>query len=104
MNSYCNIEKNKLKIRIIVNLGKKELDEELTKNTIKEIASITKKYSSKREIEIITDLDLNLLYKNDNLRWSIVASLNIAQIRDKTERLYEIYDAVCKYVSTIHQA
>lgn len=98
MNSYCNIEKNNQKIKIIVNVGNEELDNILTENTIKQISKITRKYSSKKEIEIITDLDLNSLYKEDNLRWSIVSSLNIAKIKNKTERLYKAYDAACKYL------
>ena len=98
MNSYSNIEKTKEKIKIIVNVGNEKLDNILTENTIKQISKITKKYSSKKEIEIITDLDLNSLYKNDNLRWSLVSCLNIAKIKDKTERLYKAYDASCKYL------
>ena len=98
MDSYCNIKKNDEKIIITVNIGNNKLDYKITDETIKQISNITKKYSSKKEIEIITDLDLNSLYEEDNLRWCIVSSLNIAKIKDKRERLYKIYDAACKYL------
>ena len=98
MDNYSIIEKSNKKIVITVKVEGKKLDKETTDQTIKAISKVTKKYSSKKDIEIITDLDLNSLYKDDNLRWCLVSSLNIAKIKDKKERLHYAYDAACRYL------
>ena len=98
MNSYCKIEKLKNEIKLIVNVSNETLDEKITENTIKQISKISKKYSSKIKVEVETNLELNNLYENDNLRFSIVSALNIVKIKDKNERLVKIYECACKFL------
>lgn len=97
-NSYITINKNSDNIEINAIINNQKLDKNVVKSDVEKILKLQKRIGKKKNIKVITDLNLDNLNITNNEELNLIASLKACQINNKDEKMEYIYMAACKYL------